>query len=84
MAPNKLIETRGEEPAFIPGHIDETWQKVDLGLGATSMQTAPGVKESLPPQQRHWGRMFIYSAIAGLITLVCLFVLSKTIGWPRP
>ena len=74
MNKDKLIETRGEEPAFIPGHVGESWQKVDYGLGASTIQSSPSVQESLPPQQRHWGRMIVYSLVgAGLATLAYLF-----------
>ncbi len=77
MNKDKLIETRGEEPAFIPGHVGESWQKVDFGLGASTIQSSPAVQESLPPQRRHWGRMIVYSLIgAGLAALIYL-ILSK-------
>jgi len=81
MDTQKLIETRGEEPAFIPGHVGESWQKVDFGLGASTMQSSPEVQESLPPQQRHWGRMIAYSFIGGVIFGLVLFIISK-IFWP--
>jgi hypothetical protein len=73
----KLIETRGEEPAFIPGHVGESWQKVDFGLGASTMQSSPEVQDSLPPQQRHWARMIIYALIGSGLFCLGLFILSK-------
>lgn len=73
----KLIETRGEEPAFIPGHIGESWQKVDFGLGASTMQSSPEVQESLPPRQRHWGQMFALGILAAGLVCLILFVLAK-------
>ena len=73
MNKDKLIETRGEEPAFIPGHVGESWQRVDYDLGASTIQSSPAVQESLPTQQRHWGRMIVYSLIgAGLAALAYL------------
>ena len=75
MTKDKLIETRGDEPTFLPGHVDESWQRVDYGLGASSMQSSPEVQNSLPPRQRHWGRMITYALIgAGLATLVYLII----------
>ena len=52
MTDEKLIETRGEAPAFLPGHVGESWQRVDFGLGASSMQSSPEVEAALPPRQR--------------------------------
>ena len=70
MAPQKLIETRGEEPAFLPGHGGESWQRVDFGLGASTIQSSPEVQDSLPPQNRHWGRMFVYAMLGALATFI--------------
>ena len=66
----KLIEKRGEEPAFLPGHVGESWQRVDFGLGASTIQPSPEVQDSLPPQKRHWGRMVAYAMFSGLATLI--------------
>ena len=66
----KLIEKRGEEPAFLPGHVGESWQRVDFGLGASTIQSSPQVQDSLPPQKRHWGRMVAYAMFSGLATLI--------------
>jgi hypothetical protein len=62
----KLIETRGEEPAFLPGHVGESWQRVDFGLGASTIRSSPEVQASLPPQHRPWGRMIAYAITAAL------------------
>ena len=83
MEPGKFIETRGEEPAFLPGHVGESWQKVDFGLGASTMHSAPGAKEALPPQERHWGRMFAYALVGAGITCLVLFFLSRVLGVHR-
>jgi hypothetical protein len=83
MKPEKLIETRGEEPSFIPAHTGESWQRVEFGLGATMMQSAPGIQESLPPQERHWARMIVYALVGGGLTLLLLFVLSRVFGFPH-
>jgi hypothetical protein len=81
MNKDKLIETRGEEPAFIPGHVGESWQKVDFGLGASTIQSAPAVQDSLPPQQRHWARMIVYALIGAGFAALLYFILSR-IFWP--
>lgn len=76
----KLIETRGEEPAFLPGHVGESWQRVDFGLGASTLQSSPEVQETLPPQNRHWGRMISYAvtgAAAVSLAILLVRVLSK-------
>ncbi|MFN7959100.1 MAG: hypothetical protein U0P46_12370 [Holophagaceae bacterium] len=76
----KLIETRGEEPAFLPGHVGESWQRVDFGLGASTLQSSPEVQETLPPQNRHWGRMIGYAvtgAAAVSLAILLVRVLSK-------
>lgn len=83
MNPDKLIETRGEEPAFLPGHVGESWQKVDFGLGASTMQSAPEVQNALPPRQWHWGRMIAYAILGALAFLLGLAILSKLLGGPR-
>jgi hypothetical protein len=70
----KLIETRGEEPAFIPGHVGESWQRVDFGLGASTIQSSPEVQASLPPQNRHWGRTITYAITGSLAALLLLFL----------
>ncbi len=70
MEPEKLIEMRGEEPAFLPGHVGESWQRVDFGLGASTIQSSPEVQDALPPQGRHWGWMVAYALGGGLVTLV--------------
>jgi hypothetical protein len=72
----KLIETRGEEPAFLPGHVGESWQRVDFGLGASTMQSTPEVQASLPPQDRHWGRMIAY-ALASAVVVSLAIVLVR-------
>jgi hypothetical protein len=77
MNKEKLIETRGEEPAFIPGHVGESWQKVDFGLGASTVHASPAAQESLPPQHRHWGRMILYSIIGATIAAIIYFILSR-------
>lgn len=66
----KLVEKRGEEPAFLPGHVGESWQRVDFGLGASTIQSSPEVQDALPPQTRHWGRMVVYAVFGGLVTLL--------------
>jgi len=73
----KLIEARGEEPAFLPGHVGESWQRVDFGLGASTIQSSPQVQDALPPQNRHWGRMLCYSISGGLITLLLVTLLRN-------
>lgn len=77
MNPQKLIETRGEEPAFLPGHVGESWQKVDFGLGASTLQSSPEVQGSLPARQRHWGRMVWYALLGAGLVLLARFVLSR-------
>jgi hypothetical protein len=77
MAPEKLIEKRGEEPAFLPGHVGESWQRVDFGLGATTLQSSPEVQDALPPQERRWGRMVAYSLLGGLGTFLLGAVLRR-------
>ena len=73
----KLIEKRGEEPPFLPGHVGESWQRVDFGLGASTIQSSPEVQDSLPPQQRHWGRMVAYALFGGLVTLILATIARK-------
>jgi len=34
MDPKKLVETRGEEPQWLPGNGGESWERIDYGLGA--------------------------------------------------
>lgn len=70
----KLIEKRGEEPTFLPGHVGESWQRVDFGLGASTIQSSQEVQNSLPTQQRHWGRMVAYALFGGLITLTLVTI----------
>lgn len=77
MAPEKLIEKRGEEPAFLPGRVGESWQRVDFGLGASTLQSSPEVQDALPPQQRHWGRMVAYAVAGGLVTFLLGTVLRR-------
>ena len=77
MAPEKLIEKRGKEPAFLPGHVGESWQRVDFGLGASTLQSSPQVQDSLPPQDRHWGRMIACGLLGGLPTLLLGAVLRR-------
>ena len=72
MDQEKLVEKRGEEPAFLPGHVGESWQRVDFGLGASTIQSAPEVQDSIPPQNRHWGRMIAYALFGGLATFILL------------
>lgn len=74
MSKPELFETRGEEPAFIPGHIGESWQRVDFGVGASTLQSSPEVQASLPPQNRHWGRMIAYAVMGALAALLLLFL----------
>jgi hypothetical protein len=83
MVSEKLIETRGEEPAFIPSHMGESWQRVDFGLGAANMQPPPGVQEHLPPQDRHWGRMLAYALAGAAFSMAVLFVLRTFLGSQR-
>ena len=73
----KLVEKRGEEPAFLPGHVGESWQRIDFGLGASTIQSSPEVQDSLPPQNRHWGRMIVYALFGGLATSVLFFIVHK-------
>ena len=73
----KLVEKRGEEPAFLPGHVGESWQRVDFGLGASTIQSSPEVQDSLPPQNRHWGRMLLYAVFGALVTLILLTLVRK-------
>ena len=77
MAPEKLIEKRGEEPAFLPGHVGESWQRVDFGLGASTLQSSPEVLDALPPQERHWGRMIACAVAGGLVALVLGMLVRK-------
>jgi hypothetical protein len=79
MDQEKLVEKRGEEPAFLPGHVGESWQRVDFGLGASTIQSAPEVQDSLPPQDRHWGRMIAYALFGGLVTLILVTLVRKLI-----
>ena len=73
----KLVEKRGEEPAFLPGHVGESWQRVDFGLGASTIRSSPEVQDSLPPQNRHWGRMVVYAFFGGLVTLILVTLVRK-------
>jgi limonene-1,2-epoxide hydrolase len=41
MDPKKWVESRGEEPAFLPGQGAEGWQRVDMGLGAPGFLPTP-------------------------------------------
>jgi len=84
MKGEKLIETRGEEPAFLPGHVDETWRRVDFGLGASSIQSSPEVQESLPPRSFPWGRVLGFAALGAILIVAALKALSLFSGWPRP
>ena len=77
MAQEKLIEKRGEEPAFLPGHVGESWQRIDFGLGASTIQSSPEVQASLPPQERHWGRMVAYALSGGLVTFILVTLVSR-------
>jgi hypothetical protein len=72
MDPQKMVESRGEEPALLPGHVGESWQRVDFGLGASTMRSSPEVQDSLPPQNRHWGRMIAYSVLGALATYILI------------
>lgn len=81
MDPEKLIETRGEEPAFLPGQVGESWQRIDYGLSASTIRSAPEVQDALPVQERHWGRMVGYGLLGGFVTLI-LGTLFR--GWSRP
>jgi hypothetical protein len=72
MDQQKLVESRGEEPVFLPGHVGESWQRIDFGLGASTMQSSPEVQDSLPPQNRHWGRMVAYALSGALATLILI------------
>lgn len=83
MDPDKLIETRGEEPAFLPGHVGEAWQKVDFGLGASTVRSSPEVQASLPPQRRRWGRWILFSLAGALAVLLGLALLGRLFGWPH-
>lgn len=74
MTPEKRIEKRGEEPAFLPGHVGESWQRVDFGLGASTIQSSPEVQDSLPPQEQHWRRMIVYSSLGGLGALLLVIL----------
>ena len=77
MVPEQLIEKRGEEPAFLPGPVGESWQRVDFGLGASTLQSSPQVQDSLPPQDRHWGRMVACAVAGGLVTLLLGMLVRK-------
>jgi hypothetical protein len=73
MTDPKLIETRGEEPAFIPAHMGETWQKVEFGLGATQMRTPPDLPPApVLPRKHHWlsGFLFILAGIAAFLAFL--------------
>ena len=72
MDQQKLVETRGEEPAFLPGHVDESWQRIDYGLSASTMRSSPKSQGSLPPQQRHWWRMLTYALVSGVAVLILI------------
>ena len=50
MKDEKLIAKRGEEPALLPGQHQETWRRVDFGLGAaaTPVDTRLGRKVTYP------------------------------------
>ena len=73
----KLIETRGEEPAFLPGHVGESWQRVDFGVGASTIQSSPEVQASLPPQNRHWGRMIAYAITGTIAVSLAIFLVRQ-------
>jgi len=77
MDKEKHIEKRGEEPTFIPGHVGETWQKVDFGLGASTMHSSPEVENALPPRQRNWGRMIALSLFGAGAAALIYFLVSK-------
>ncbi|MDP2876591.1 MAG: hypothetical protein Q8O00_10440 [Holophaga sp.] len=81
MTPQKLIETRGEEPAFLPGHVDEAWRQVEFGLGASSIQSSPEVQESLPLRSFPWGRALGYSLVGALLVLAIMKIVGLV--WPR-
>ncbi|MCE1228935.1 MAG: hypothetical protein LWX11_05555 [Firmicutes bacterium] len=73
----KLIETRGEEPTFIPSGSGESWRRVEFGLGDSPMQVSPEVEASLPPRQRHWGRMIGYALVVTAVVLAASWALSR-------
>lgn len=83
MEREKLIETRGDEPAFLPGHVDETWRRVDFGLGASSIQSSPEVQDSLPPRTFPWARVLGYAGLGALLVFAVLKVFSLFFRWPR-
>jgi hypothetical protein len=67
----KLIETRGTEPAFLPAQPAETWQRVEMGLGATPMPAAPGASPDQPEppvRRRHhrWAGFLFFVAAAAM------------------
>lgn len=71
MTQEKLKEMRGEEPAFIPGHVDESWRRVEFGLGASTMQSSPEAWASQPRRRFPWMRVILVSILcAGLITIL--------------
>ncbi len=80
MPSQKLIETRGEEPAFLPGHVDETWRRVDFGLGASSVHANPEVLDALPPRSFPWKRVMGYALAAGLGMVGLLGVIRIIFG----
>ena len=83
MNPDKLIETRGEEPPFLPGHVGESWQRVDFGLGASTLESSPEVQASLPPRRHPWGRWILFSLTGALVMCLGLALLGRLFGWPH-
>lgn len=73
----KLIATRGEEPTFLPGPAEETWRRVDFGLGASSIQSSPNVQAALPPRRFPWGRVLAFAVLGALGILLILKALSR-------
>lgn len=66
----RLIETRGEEPAVLPGPAVEAWQRVDYGLGASQPQAAPDGTVPPAPRGRRAGRTLAWLALAAAALLL--------------
>lgn len=73
MQSQKLVESRGAEPTVLPGHGGESWQRIELGLGASILPSSPRVHE--PPSPRPRQRLLTCILMGGVAAflLVSLF-----------